>query len=215
VIGLFPDWYAQPQPDWPPNISLTGFPLWDESEVRSPSEELEKFLADGEPPLVFTAGSAMLQATRFFEVSVEVCKAAGCRGLLLTQFPEQLPAQLPPGVRHFDYIPFSAVLPRSAALIHHGGIGTTAQAIAAGIPQLIVPNAHDQPDNAVRVKRLCIGDYLLPKAYTAGLLMGKLRVLLGPGVKDNCKRVAQKVTRDSLLTACCLIEQLAPTRRPI
>jgi UDP:flavonoid glycosyltransferase YjiC (YdhE family) len=57
---------------------------------------------------------------------------SGQRGILLTQFPEQLPATLPNGVRHFNYVPFSRVLPCAAAFVHHGGIGTTAQALAAG-----------------------------------------------------------------------------------
>ena len=78
--------------------------------------------------------------------------------MFLTQYPEQLPARLPNGVRHFNYIPFSTVLPRAAAFVHHGGIGTTAQALAAGVPQLVVPLAHDQPDNAVRIRHLGVGD---------------------------------------------------------
>ncbi len=215
VVGLFPEWYAPPPPDWPPNVSLTGFPLWDESEVRSASEDLKQFLAAGEPPVVFTAGSAMLQARRFFEVSATVCAASGQRALFLTQFREQVPAQLPAGVRQFEYIPFSEVLPRSAALVHHGGIGTTAQAIAAGIPQLIVPNTHDQPDNAVRVKRLGIGDYLLPGAYTPGRILEKLRGLLSPAVREVCrKRAADLAVNKSLQRASGLIAQLAGAGAP-
>jgi rhamnosyltransferase subunit B len=181
VRGLFPEWYAPPQPDWPPNVHLTGFPLWDESVHRPPSPELEEFLAAGEPPVIFTAGSAMAQGRDFFRVSAEVCRASGRRGLFLTQFPEQLPQPLPDGVRHFDYVPFSAVLPRAAAFVHHGGIGTTAQALAAGVPQLVVPLAHDQPDNAVRVRRLGVGDFLLPKAYKAATVLALIWVVRGFG----------------------------------
>lgn len=210
VIGLFPDWFAPPAPDWPANVALTGFPLWDERGVRSSSPELEEFLAAGDPPLVFTAGSAMLHAKQFFQVSAEVCSAAGRRGLLLTQFPEQLPVALPNGARHFDYVPFSMVLPRSAALIHHGGIGTTAQAIAAGLPQLIVPSSHDQPDNALRIRRLDIGDFILPRAYTAVRVSEKLNRLMSPTVRNNCqRRAADLAGSQSLKTACGLIEELA------
>ena len=69
---------------------------------------------------------------------------------LLTRYPEQLPPALPASVRHERYVPFSAILPRCAAIVHHGGIGTCAQALAAGIPQLVSPFGFDQPDNAVR-----------------------------------------------------------------
>lgn len=211
VIGLFPDWFATPQPDWPPNVSLTGFPLWDEREVRSTSVELEDFLEAGAPPVVFTAGSAMLQAKQFFEVSAEVCEATGVRGLLLTSFPEQLPSRLPALLRHFDYIPFSAVLPRTAGIVHHGGIGTTAQAIAAGIPQLVVPNSHDQPDNAVRIRRLGLGDYLLPGAYSKVRVIEKLRsCLMDSAIRENCRRAANLFGDQNagLARASALVEQL-------
>lgn len=209
VIGFFTDWFAPPPPDWPPHVVLAGFPLWDEGALRDPSPDLEEFLAAGEPPIVFTAGSAMMQAKRFFQVSAEVCRASGRRGLFLTQFPEQLPAPLPRGVRHFDYVPFSAVLPRAAAFVHHGGIGTTAQALAAGVPQLVVPLAHDQPDNALRIRRLGAGDFLLPRAYTAGNVAKHLARLMTPAVQENCRRrAADMAAAQPLETACRLIEGL-------
>jgi rhamnosyltransferase subunit B len=213
VIGLFPGWFAPPQPDWPPNVVLAGFPLWDEAELRNPPPELEEFLEAGEPPVVFTAGSAMAQAERFFRVSAEVCGATGRRGLFLTQFPEQLPASLPGGVRHFDYIPFSAVLPRAAVLVHHGGIGTSAQAIAAGLPQLVVPLAHDQPDNAVRIRGLGLGEFLLPRAYTKVNVAACLDRLATPGVRDACRRrTVDLAAGEALETACREIEKLAGAR---
>jgi rhamnosyltransferase subunit B len=102
------------------------------------------------------------------------------------------------------------VLPRCAALIHHGGIGTTAQAIAAGLPQLVVPTSHDQPDNAVRIRRLCIGDFVLPRAYTKARVIEKLDCLMSPAVKDNCqRRAADLAGSQSLEKAAVLIEELA------
>jgi rhamnosyltransferase subunit B len=210
IIGSFPEWFAPAQPDWPPNVHLTGFPLWDESDLRQPSVELEHFLETRDAPIVFTAGSAMLQGKEFFRVSAEVCRISGRRGLFLTQFPEQLPARLPGGVRHFDYVPFSAVSPRAAMFVHHGGIGTTAQALAAGLPQLVVPLAHDQPDNAVRIHRLGVGNFLLPKGYkTATVLEYIDRLLKSPAIRENCARRAADVAGSaSLEQACELIEQL-------
>jgi len=79
--------------------------------LQSPSPELTEFLAAGEPPVIFTAGTAMTQASRFFQVSAEACQTCRRRGIFLTRFPEQLPTPLSAGVRHFDYVPFSAVLP--------------------------------------------------------------------------------------------------------
>lgn len=216
IIGLFPEWFAPPPPDWPANVRLTGFPLWDESGLRQLSPELEAFLDAGDAPVVFTAGSAMAQGKDFFRVSAEVCRRRGRRGLLLTQFPEQLPPRLPDGVRHFDYLPFSLVLPRAAAFVHHGGIGTTAQALAAGVPQLVVPLAHDQPDNAVRVRRLGVGDFLLPKAYRTPTAIKALDRLLGSSaVTEACQRRAGDVAASTALEqACRLMEELCAETQP-
>ena len=210
VIGLFPDWFAPPQPDWPDNFHTPGFPLYDESGSREIPAELTGFLDGGEAPVVFTAGSAMAQGKEFFKTSVEVCRAGNWRGLLLTQFPEQLPASLPDGVQPFGYVPFSAVLPRAAAFVHHGGIGTTAQALAAGVPQLIVPMTHDQPDNAVRILRLGVGDFILPYKYkTTAVTRAVDRLIKSDSVKDQCRRRAgEMAAANAIDNTCLLIEQL-------
>ncbi len=209
VLGLFPDWFAPPQPDWPPNLRLTGFPLYDEGDLRKPVDGLEEFLESGDPPVVFTAGSANAYSAEFFRVSVEACLEGGWRGILLSQFPDQLPFALPKTVRAFNYVPLSLIFPRISALIHHGGIGTTAQALAAGVPQLVVPLAHDQPDNAVRVRRLGVGDFLLPRRYKTTAVIKKLRRLLrSTSVSGNCSRYSRNLLRSTPLDrACDLIEQ--------
>lgn len=209
VIGLFPEWFAPPAPDWPANVVLTGFPLWDEREVRPASPELEDFLAAGEPPLVFTAGSAMMQAHRFFAAAVEACRRTGRRALLLAQHPDQIPADLPSHVRHFSYVPFSALLPRSAALIHHGGIGTSAQALAAGIPQLVVPFAHDQPDNAMHLRRLGVAQMLPARACTPRALIKALARLDSEPMRAACRLRARMLEgRSPIAEACTWIEAL-------
>ena len=208
VIGMFPEWFASLQPDWPPNTHLTGFPLFNDGEDLQP--ELRQFLDSGDPPVVFTAGTAMLFGRKFFEVAAQVCRMTGRRGLLLTQFPEQLPAELPPQVRHFTYAPFGALLPRAAALVHHGGIGTVAQAFAAGIPQLIAPFNFDQPDNAARVQRLGAGDLIRSRRYETRTAAQKLDALLrSTTVAETCRRLAAKIAEsDPIAGACRLIERL-------
>jgi UDP:flavonoid glycosyltransferase YjiC (YdhE family) len=211
VIGLFPEWFAAPQPDWPPHVRLTGFPLYDESDARAILAELAAFLNSGPAPVVFAAGSANAQAREFFQTCTEVCRRTGWRGILLSQFSEQLPSPLPEGVRHFSYIPFSQVLPRAAAFVHHGGIGTTAQAFAAGVPQLVRPLAHDQPDNAMRVRRLGAGEILRPSQYKSKRVIESLgRLMQSPAVRDNCQRLKSDLSASHALDRTCeLIEQLA------
>jgi UDP:flavonoid glycosyltransferase YjiC (YdhE family) len=207
VLGLWPEWFAPPPPDWPPQMRLTGFPLFDESGLEPVSTELEAFLASGEPPIVFTPGSAMLHGRPFFDAAVEACGRLGRRGILLTRFAESLPPGLPPAARHFTYVPLSQVLPRAAAVVHHGGIGTTAQGLAAGIPQLLMPMSYDQPDNAARLARLGVGASLLPRKFTGPRVARKLERLVRPGVQAVCQEIAARFQgQDAVGTACDLIE---------
>lgn len=214
VIGVFPDWFGCPQPDWPTNVRLTGFPLFDESATREMPEELARFLNAGEPPVVFTAGSAMRQAPGFFRMAVEACEALGCRGALVTRYAEQLPATLPTGVQHFEYIPFSQILPRAAAFVHHGGIGTTAQAFAAGVPQFVTSFNHDQPDNAERVRRLGAGRVTWARSLTSRKMIRQLRSLLeSREVAGRCRELASLIDGPRAIGETCdLIEEFAARR---
>lgn len=200
-IGLFPEWFAQLQPDWPPQTQLTSFVYYDRQNGNEDiSSELDAFLSAGSPPIIFTAGTAMKHADQFFRDCIEACQLLGQRGILLTQHPEQLPDELPPDIQQFGYLPFSKILPRALALVHHGGIGTTAQAIAAGIPQVIRPMAHDQPDTAARVEKLGIGVSLSPQKFNATSLAEKLNILTtSQTVLARCKAYAERIRPDQSL----------------
>lgn len=199
---------------------LTGFPLYDQREVSPLPPDLEAFLSgaedDSDPPVVFAPGSGNRQAARFFAAAADACHRLGRRGLLLTPYSEQLPSRLPGGVRHAPYAPFSAVLPRSAALVHHGGIGTAAQALAAGTPQLVMPMAFDQPDNAIRLSRLGVARTLSPGRFSGPRVARRLEALLG---SDAVARRAAHIARrfegiDPIARTCDLIEAVARRAAP-
>lgn len=211
-IFLFPEWYGPPQPDWPQPLTMGSFPLWDESDIHQPEAELNSFLDSGSAPIVFAPGSANAQAADFFREAVEACTRLDRRGVLLTKFPEQLPAALPATVKAFRYIPFSQVLPRSAALVHHGGIGTAAQALKAGIPHLVMPLAHDQPDNAARLKKLGVADVLPPAKFTGARVAERLSKLLASNdVRRRCENWRAELAEALPFEAACVaIESLRP-----
>jgi UDP:flavonoid glycosyltransferase YjiC (YdhE family) len=165
VIGLFPPWFASLQQDWPQQTVLTGFPLYDGGRDVSLSPALSRFLDDGPPPVAFFTGTGIRHAAPFFRTAVEICKASGRRGVLLSSFPENFATPLPPNLHIEPYAPFSQLLPRSAAFVHHGGIGSIAQALAAGTPQIAVPSAFDQADNGARLERLGVGVSLSPGKF--------------------------------------------------
>lgn len=210
VIALFPDWFGPPQPDWPAALRIAGFPQYDESDQQQLAPSLLRFLDAGEPPIVFTPGSANQSAASFFQAAVDASARLNRRALLLTRFTDHLPA-LPATVHHEGFAPFSRLLPRCAALVHHGGIGTLAQALAAGVPQLTMPMGFDQPDNTTRLLRLGVARWVAPSKFTgervAPLLDG---LLTDPAVASACAKYASLLeTGGSALDRTCdLLEEL-------
>jgi rhamnosyltransferase subunit B len=215
VIGFFPDWFAPPQPDWPPNVHLVGFPLWDggagsSSTASRMSGAAREFLDAGEPPVIVTPGSAASTMHDYFEESVQAVRRLGLRAMLITNFSGQLPTSLPPGIEAFGYLPFSEVLPRAALVVHHGGVGTLAQAVKAGIPQLVVPSSHDQFDNAWRIDRLGLGRSLPRTRYRALRAAGAIRGILDDAslLRRAREFVPRIDTSAAIARACALIESL-------
>ncbi len=189
TIGLFPPRYAEVQPDWPSQFRLAGFGRFDGSNADLP-EDVRAFCASGPAPVAFTLGTGMAHAAGFFRNAVAACETLGVRGLLLTRHANQIPARLPASVLHYPYAPFRRLLPLCGAVVHHGGIGTTAAALESGCPQLILPLAWDQPDNAARVVRMGAGLSLGPRQRTAGHLAGALSRLMSTNVRSRCQENA-------------------------
>jgi len=190
ILGLFPEWFAS-APDWPNWMALTGFVT--EDAAQGLSKELSEWLSAGEPPLVFTFGSAMAHGAALFAAACASCERLKRRGLMLTQFPEQLPKTLPAGVRLESYVPLGELLPHCSLLVHHGGIGTTARGLQAGIPQIIVPLSHDQFDNAERIRRLGVGDSV-PKSKLTGESLAACinRCLENGAMAAACRKTAEQ-----------------------
>ena len=209
VLGLFPEWFAAPQPDWPPHTHAVGFAQFDDGESES-AQQAEEFLEAGAPPIVFTPGSAGSTMQRFFRESVLAASQVGARAMLVTNFPEQVPRRLPAGIEVFRYLPFSRLLPRSALLVYHGGIGTLAQGIKAGVPHLVVPHGYDQFDSGWRIEQLRLGRCVPESRYRAAPVATLLRQLLDDAaLRQRCREFAVSVDSAAALErACTLIEGL-------
>jgi UDP:flavonoid glycosyltransferase YjiC (YdhE family) len=115
-----------------------------------------------------------------------------------------------------DYAPFSELFPRAAVLVHAGGIGTTGLAMRSGRPMLVVPYAHDQPDNAERVTRLGIARTIPPHCYAPAGVAAELRHLLDdPPYSQRALEVGEKVRgEDGVQAACDALDGLVRTARP-
>ena len=215
-VAMYPRWFAPPTGDGPRRIVHAGFPLHDERRARN-DEPLDPRLDAilDERPLVFTAGTGNRAARAFFAAAVEATVQLGRRAILLTQQREQLPPVLPTGVEHFAYLPLSRILPRVSALTHHGGIGSAAAALSAGVPQLIVPFAHDQPDNGARLCRLGVASLLWP-AHASGARMAKhlARLVASPSVAERCRTLAA-ASLPGIDDACDALERYAAAEHAV
>ena len=180
VLALFSKVMATPQPDWPPQTIITGFPFYDQKDETGLSPELKDFLDAGPPPIIFTLGStAIFVAEDFYRESIKAAQLLKHRAVLLIGDARNMPTEsLPTDIAAFDYAPYGQILPRAAAVVHQGGVGTTGQTLRAGVPALIIPFNHDQPDNAYRIARLGVGRTLSRTQYRAATAARELDKLL-------------------------------------
>jgi rhamnosyltransferase subunit B len=217
VLAMFSPLLGEPQPDWPKATKVTGFVFYDgDAGQRNLSPELERFLREGPPPLVFTLGSAaVLDAGDFYQQSVQAAVLTGQRAVLLVgNDPRNVPSGVPENVCVAHYAPYSKLFPHASVIIHQGGVGTTAQALRAGKPMLVMPYSHDQPDNARRVRRLGVARIIRRRRYTAELAARKITLLLEKSsVQQRAARIGERLSReDGLKAACDALETLGRSR---
>jgi rhamnosyltransferase subunit B len=215
VLALFSRVLGQEQPDWPANTKITGFCYYDSDAGNAAlPPHLEKFLAAGPPPLVFTLGSAaVLAAGRFYDYGARAAERLGMRAVLLIGSDvRNRPRQpLPDSICVAEYAPYSALFSRASAIIHKGGVGTTAQCLRAGKPMLIMPYSHDQPDNARRMRRLKVARTIQKRYFTPLRVARKLRTLLeNPTYSRRAEQIAMRLrAEDGVAAACNALEGLA------
>ncbi len=204
VLALFSKVLGRPQPDWPANAVVTGFCLHDRKEGRETIRpDLARFLDAGPPPVVFTLGSsAVFDAGAFWEESAAVGRRA-----VLVGAPARFAG---PGTFAVDYVPYSQLFPRAAAVVCTGGAGTLGQALRAGRPILAVPCGNDQPDNVARVRRLGVARSVPRARYDRRRVTGELGALLGdPSYGERAALVAKEMSsEDGVRTACDALEGL-------
>jgi UDP:flavonoid glycosyltransferase YjiC (YdhE family) len=210
VVALFSSVLGQPQPDWAANTIVTGFTFYDGMQGGAElTPVLQQFLAAGEPPIIFTLGSAaVMDAGNFYQESIQAAKQLKRRAVLLMG-NNSLPENLSADILGVNYAPYSQLFPHACAIVHQGGIGRTAQALRAGRPTLIMPYSHDQPDNAARVQRLGTSLTISRKQYTAVQVIKQLRKLLeNPNHAAKATKIGRIIqSENGVSVACDAIEQ--------
>lgn len=206
VLALFSEVIGAKQPDWPPQTVITGFPFYDKKDETPIAPELVQFLDGGTPPIIFTLGSsAVFIADDFFHESIVATKQLGERAVLLIGDARNMPKEpLPDGIVAFDYAPYGELLPRASVIVHQGGVGTTAQALRAGKPMLVMPYNHDQPDNAARITRLGVGRTLTRNRYKGARVVAELKELLdNPRYAERAAEIGAQVRSENGARRAC------------
>ena len=199
--AMFPSWFGMPAPDWP-ELEFLGFPLPASSEALP--ERLLQFLQRHPRPLVFTPGTGFGQPQRFFDAAARCCATLGMPGIFLSPFIGLESARWGASIAHFEHVELAQLLPHAALIVHHGGMGTTARALQAGIPQIISPVGFDQPDNGHRVEVLGTGRVVPRELISGSALATTVRQLLTDpqiGERLACYRAA--------LTPACGVQRAA------
>ena len=212
-LAMFSRVLGKPQPDWAKSTLQTGFCFYDGNlDLGAMDENLQKFLDAGEPPIVFTLGSAaVMDARDFFEESAKAAHILGKRAVLLYGIFNDLPKIVEnESIAAFPYAPYSQIFPRAACVVHQGGVGTTSQVLRAGVPALMMPYSHDQPDNAARCERIGTAKIISRDRYNAENAAKKLRELLTDSKYKNHAIEAAKIVNSEHGTkiACDAIEEI-------
>ena len=211
-LALFSSTFAPRQPDWPKSTVVTGFPFLSLPDAAGLPPDLEDFLRNGSAPIVFTLGSsAVMTPGAFYDQSAESAARLGRRAVMLVGKDANIkPQRASHDVLVVDYVPHAALFPHAAAIVHQGGIGTTAEAMRSGRQMVVVPFAHDQPDNARRVERLGISRTIPRRRYTAERAARALRIVLEePTYAERAEDIGRRIrTEDGVGTACAALEQV-------
>lgn len=211
VLGLYPEWFLDASDiERPRNVTPTHYLFEPQDDAQALPEALTDFLDSGTAPLVVTFGTYATTDSALYANAIEACVSIGERLVILTKYPEQLPSPLPPGCIAVPYVSLKQLFPRTSAVIHHGGAGTIAQALRAGVPQIVCPMAFDQFVNADRVVALGCGTRIDLADFTVDVIK---RVVASSTAdtrtKATAKAIACRIDENAASRICELVERYA------
>lgn len=169
--------------DWPPHVTATGYWFLEAEAAWEPPADLAAFLDAGPPPVYVGFGSMVTgDPTAKMTLIVEALRLAGRRGVVAAGWAGLSAPDLPDSVHLIDHAPHDWLFPRTAAVVHHGGAGTTAAGLRAGRPTVVTPFFGDQIFWGRRVSALGVGPEPLPQKR---LTAEALAAAIGAAVTDD------------------------------
>jgi UDP:flavonoid glycosyltransferase YjiC (YdhE family) len=216
-LQLYNEKFAPRPDDWSPEKQYGGFCFYDPPDEKALAPEVEKFLTDGPPPVLFTLGSAAVHLPGdFYQAGVDAVSSLGLRGILLLGRDDNRPARVPSNVLAISYASYGLLMPRVRAVVHQAGIGTLSHILRAGLPSVAVPFAFDQPNNARRLHDLGVAEVLPPGRRGARAMAAALQRLLAARASDRARRLGGFLrAEDGVAKSCAVLESVFdPARRP-
>jgi sterol 3beta-glucosyltransferase len=193
-----------PNPHWEPRHRIVGYWFAEAPSQWQPPGEILDFLEDGEPPLVVSLGAMSFgshDALESASLFVDAIQQAGLRAIVQGWEKGLAELSLPPTICAAGGLPHSWLLPRSAGVVHHGGFGTTAAGLRAGIPHLVIPHIADQFFWGQRVHQLGVG---LPAIRRTQLTVRRLADALDELVRDNELRAVASLLGEQIRAENCV-----------
>lgn len=214
-LCLFPSWFGMPTSDWPSNLTLTGFPLFDGIQKTLP-KAVEQFIQEQGKPILFSFGTGFFNTEKKFKIGMQVSNQLGLPALFVGGSLDSNSFKSKQHM-HCTYADFETLLPKCKAIIHHGGIGTMAQAIRAGIPQIICPKAFDQFDNADKIYHLGLGSFILKRKFnTKNLTQIVKSCIESTKIRHNIRFYQTLLkNKNPIQTACNTIEKYLETPKSL
>ncbi|WMJ80651.1 glycosyltransferase [Clostridium sp. MB40-C1] len=198
-IALWPKWYAKEETESIKGIIAIGFP---ENKYESNDEipkQVKEFLKGGKKTAIITAGTSNAINPNFYKIAAESCKCANINGILVTAFEEFIPRKLPSNILRLREAPIKRILPYVNVVIHHGGIGTSSEALSCGTPQLIMAHLADRPDNAARLKKIGVAKVFPEINWKIDLIGKSLKeIIYDESLSLSCKKLSEKINKDNI-----------------
>lgn len=211
LLGAYSTAVIPRPPDWLDGAHITGYWLPKPDAAWRPPPALEAFLANGPPPVAIGFGSMAGQhPERLATLAIAALARSAQRGVLLTGWGGMQARDVPATVLVIDAVPHWWLFPRTVAVVHHGGAGTTAEGLRAGVPSIIVPFLVDQPFWGRRVAALGVGPEPLPqtRATAPALALAITTAVSDPLMRQRAAALGERLRgEDGVSTAVRLVQR--------
>lgn len=209
LVGVWPEWYGVEEDPSIDKLKQIGFVIDKEKQDEAIPDEIVHILSDEKPVVLITGGTSTMIDHEFYKVSAAACGLLDVNAILVTPFPFLLPDVLPENVTHLESANLDMIMKKAKVVIHHGGIGTMCECIKNAVPQIILPNYADRPDNAFRIRDMGIGLSLIRKRWKPELLASNIEKAMHEIESEKLLYYQKKIIEeDTVAKLNSLVEEL-------